>query len=239
MPAAPCGPAVQDGRSARRAGHGPSAPARQPSPRHPPQSKDGLRPTVPWVAALPAAPTPGPAAPGCVPSRRRPLKEARSWLSPQPADSNQYAHSVAEPRRALIDADYAAAGIWLVTTKEELEAGRPLTRNRPWPLSQKLLSDLKAWNRSWEASDGFGPGDAEARRAWQEQGRELATRAHHEFAADTDDWEVLYQLGGQVHRVHPPGSWPAATWEQDLLGYPSLSPAEYERRYSEGTPPAG
>jgi len=26
MAAAPCGPAVQDGRSARRAGHGPSAP---------------------------------------------------------------------------------------------------------------------------------------------------------------------------------------------------------------------
>jgi hypothetical protein len=34
-------------------------------------------------------------------------------------------------------------------------------------------------------------------------------------------WEVLYWLGDRLHRVHPPGSWPAETWEQDLLGYPS------------------
>jgi len=72
--AAPYGLAVQDGRSAKRAGHRPSAPARQPSPDRPPHSKDGLRPTVSMVAALPpAAPTAGTAAPGCVPSRRRRL----------------------------------------------------------------------------------------------------------------------------------------------------------------------
>jgi len=69
---------------------------------------------------------------------------------------------------------------------------------------QELRDDLRAWNRSWEVSDGFRE-SAEARRAWQEQGRELAIRAQNEFGTD-DDWEVFYQLGD---RVHPPGSWPA------------------------------
>jgi hypothetical protein len=32
-------------------------------------------------------------------------------------------------------------------------------------------------------------------------------------------WEVLYRLGDRMFRVHPPGSWPARTWEQELLGY--------------------
>jgi hypothetical protein len=129
---------------------------------------------------------------------------------------------VTEPRRVIIEADYYADGIWLVTTKEELEGPPPgyLTHEhrRPWPLSQQLLNDLKAWNRSWEDSDEFWE-SAEARRAWQEQGRELAVRAQNEFG--TGDREVLYRLGSRVHRVHPPGSWPAETWEQELLGYPS------------------
>jgi hypothetical protein len=129
---------------------------------------------------------------------------------------------VTGPRRVLIDADYAADGIWWVPSNEERESpiSSYLTSEhlQPWPLSQGLLGDLQAWNQSWEDSDGFWD-SAEARRAWQEQGRELAIRAQNEFG--TDDWEVLYQLGDRVHRVHPPGSWPAETWEQDLLGYPS------------------
>jgi dipeptidase E len=36
---------------------------------------------------------------------------------------------------------------------------------------------------------------------------------------------VLYRQGGRVHRIHPPGSWPADTWEQDLLGYPPPDPS--------------
>jgi hypothetical protein len=51
----------------------------------------------------------------------------------------------------------------------------------------------------------------------QERGRELAVRVQNE--PGTDGWEVLYTLGGRVHRVHPAASWPAETWEQDLLGY--------------------
>jgi len=42
-----CDPAPSSGLSVRRAGHGPSAPARLPSPGHPRHSKDGLRPAVP------------------------------------------------------------------------------------------------------------------------------------------------------------------------------------------------
>jgi hypothetical protein len=63
-----------------------------------------------------------------------------------------------------------------------------------------------------------------AARILQERGRELATRAQNELG--TDGWEVLYNLGERVHRVHPPGSWPAETWEQDLLGYAPPDPRE-------------
>jgi len=120
---------------------------------------------------------------------------------------------VTEPRRVLIDADYAADGIWWVPSKEELELYRPPPgylgheQRRLWPPSQALRDDLKAWNQAWEASDEFWR-SAEARRAWQEQGRDLAIRAQNEFGTD-GDWEVLYKLGGRVHRVYPPGSWPA------------------------------
>lgn len=127
-----------------------------------------------------------------------------------------------EPRRVLIEADYCADGIWWVASKEEREAPIPsyLTPEhlQPWPLSQELRNDLKAWNQFWDDSDGFWD-SAQARRAWQEQGRELAIRAQNEFG--TDRWEVLYWLGDRLHRVHPPGNWPAETWQQDLLGYPS------------------
>jgi hypothetical protein len=30
---------------------------------------------------------------------------------------------------------------------------------------------------------------------------------------------VLYQIGSQMFRVHPPGSWPVESWEQELLDY--------------------
>jgi hypothetical protein len=56
-----------------------------------------------------------------------------------------------------------------------------------------------------------------AARALREQGRALAIRVQDELG--TDGWEVLYNLDGVVHRVHPPGSWPARTWHEELLGY--------------------
>jgi len=58
-----------------------------------------------------------------------------------------------------------------------------------------------------------GPDSQELR----ERGRDLAVRVQGELG--TDDWEVLYQLGGQMRRVHPPGSWPIDSWRQQLLGY--------------------
>jgi hypothetical protein len=131
---------------------------------------------------------------------------------------------VAEPRRVLIDWDYGAHGIWWVLTKEDKEApaspgrwsGTPPSgwhdRPRPWSdrLSRELLDDLQAWNDAWAA------GGAEP-QALQEQGRELATRVQEELGAD--GWEVLYQMGNRMFRVHPPGSWLIESWQQDLLGY--------------------
>jgi hypothetical protein len=133
---------------------------------------------------------------------------------------------VTEPRRVLVDADYLAGGIWWIATKEEREAplsdylnrgeqpGKP-HHHRSLRLSQEVRDDLKAWNKSWDDSDGFWESTG-AYRAWQEQGRELAVRVQDELG--TDGWEVLYWLGDRVHRVHPPGSWPADTWQQELLG---------------------
>jgi hypothetical protein len=142
-----------------------------------------------------------------------------------------YAGRVTEPRRVLIGWDYGAHGIWRVLTKEEKEAPAPPgrwsgtppsswhDRPRPWSdrLSGELLDDLQAWNDAC-AADGAGA------QALQERGRELAVQVQGELG--TDGWEVLYQMDGRMLRVHPPGSWPAGSWEQDLLGYHSRSPAE-------------
>jgi len=143
---------------------------------------------------------------------------------------------VTEPRRVIIDADYAAGGIWWVDTKEERELGaqdpgRLLTHiqqpggppMRMPPLTPGLRDDLKAWNQSWEARDEFW-NDAKARLEWEDQGRELAIRVQDELGPD--GWEVLYWMNGRVHRVHPPGSWSAYTWRQDLLGYTHPDPRE-------------
>jgi hypothetical protein len=124
----------------------------------------------------------------------------------------------------LIGWDYGAHGIWWVLTKEEMEApappGRwngipPPDRNdrpRPWSdrLSGELLDDLQAWNDAC-AVDGADL------QALQERGRELAIRVQDELG--TDGWEVLYQMGGRMFRVHPPGDWPVESWQQELLGY--------------------
>jgi hypothetical protein len=137
---------------------------------------------------------------------------------------------VAEPRRVLIDWDYGAPGIWWCSTKEEHEAPYPQWRYltserrpgrpheaRSWSerLSEAILCDLKAWNDSWASKDPVE--DEEILKALQDQGRELAVRVQSELG--TDGWEVLYLLGGRVHWVCPLGSWPAATWAEELLGY--------------------
>ncbi len=141
-----------------------------------------------------------------------------------------------EPRRVIIAWEYLCDGIEWVPTKEEWETPLPQRFDlekvqrpgkppipRPWPerLSEQLICDLKAWNDSWGPQ---GAPDLEAARVLQERGRELAVRVQDELG--TDGWEVLYKLGGRVHRVHPPGSWPAGTWRQELLGYMAPDPRE-------------
>jgi hypothetical protein len=145
----------------------------------------------------------------------------------------------------LIGWDYAATGIWRVLTKEELEApvprgghwaggapSLPDNRPRPWSdrLSEDLLDDLQAWNDSCDSNSRDNNKDLRevTARALQEQGRELAIRVQNELG--TDGWEVLYQRGDRMFRVHPPGNWPAGTWQQELLGY-----APRDRRDPEGT----
>jgi hypothetical protein len=136
---------------------------------------------------------------------------------------------VPKPRRVLVGWDYGARGIWWVLTKEEREApaspgrwsgtsppGRP-DRPEPWSdqLSGGLLDDLQAWN------DACAAAGADL-QALQERGRELAIRVQDELG--TDDCEVLYQMGGRMLRVHPPGGWPVESWQQELLGYRPRSP---------------
>jgi hypothetical protein len=142
-----------------------------------------------------------------------------------------YACRVTEPRRVLIGWDYGAHGIWWVLTKEEKEApaspghwsrSRPSSwhdRPRPWSdrLSGELLDYLQAWNDTCATDGADAP-------ALQERGRDLAIQVQNELG--TDGWEVLYQMDGRMLRVHPPGSWSVESWEQELLGYRSRSPAE-------------
>ena len=131
---------------------------------------------------------------------------------------------MAEPRRVLVAWDSGASGIWWVLTKEEKEAPAPPGRwvgarpaeprrpVRPWSdrLTSQLLDDLQVWNDDWDHRDIDS-------RALQERGRDLAMRVQDELG--TDGWEVLYQMNGEMLRVHPPGSWPIGAWEQQLLGY--------------------
>jgi hypothetical protein len=129
-----------------------------------------------------------------------------------------------EPRRVLIAWDAGAHGIWWVLNKEEKEAPAPRGSwagtpppevpqlPKPWrdQLSDDLLHELQQWNDAWDIEDPDS-------RALQERGRELAARVQDELG--TDGWEVLYQMGDRMYRVHPEGNWPIGTWEQELLGY--------------------
>ena len=124
----------------------------------------------------------------------------------------------------LIAWDYGARGIWWVLTKEEKEGRAPSERwsgtrppgpgdhVKPWSdrLPAGLLDDLQQWNDDWNREDID-------RRTLQERGRDLAIRVQDELG--TDGWEVLYEMSGQMLRVHPPGSWPISSWQRPLLGY--------------------
>ncbi len=127
---------------------------------------------------------------------------------------------VRKPRRVLIGWDYGARGIWWVLSREEREAPAPPgrwtgtpppdrhDRPKPWSdqLSGGLLDDLHAWN------DACAAAGAPPRRCKNA----AAIRVQDELG--TDDSEVLYQMGGRMLRVHPPGGWPVESWQQELLG---------------------
>lgn len=150
----------------------------------------------------------------------------------------------------LVAWDACADGIWWVSPKEEKEAptyeewrracralygpsGQPPSLREL--LSGQLLGDLKAWNDSCDWASRHRYGEIAEEEALEQQGRELAIRVQNELG--TEGWEVLYHLGGQLHRVYPPGSWPEETWERDLLGYAPPHPraiAEEEARIVEG-----
>ena len=130
----------------------------------------------------------------------------------------------------LIAFDYQADGIWWVSPKEVQEAATyekwrrackalygPSGEPPPWRLSGQVLVDLQAWNDAHDYTIFQEGEEILEDEVLEEQGRELAIRVQNELG--TEGWEVLYYLGSRVHRVHPPGSWPAETWEQELLGY--------------------
>jgi hypothetical protein len=131
----------------------------------------------------------------------------------------------------LIAFDYRAHGIWWVSTKEEQEAPTyeewsRLTRGQHQPtshrawgdlLSDQLLDDIQAWNDSQDFTIVQEDEEDVPEEVLYDRGRQLAVRVQNELGADS--WEVLYHMGGRVHRVHPPGSWPEETWQQELLGY--------------------
>ncbi len=142
----------------------------------------------------------------------------------EPHPARNIISPMTEPRRVLIDWDWGGHGIWRVLTKQEMEAPAPPgrwsgapprrehERARPWSdlLTSGVLDDLQAWNDAWDVKDA----DVQA---LERRGQELALRVQLELGVD--GWEVLYMMDGRVHRVHPPGSWPAVSWQQDLLGY--------------------
>ena len=103
---------------------------------------------------------------------------------------------------------------------------------RPRPsshrLSEGLLDDLQAWGDAW---DSVGPGTTGEviRRALQERGRQPASRLQDELG--TGRLGSAHRSDGRVHRVHRPGSWPARTWHEELLGY---APRDQQRAEEDG-----
>ena len=106
------------------------------------------------------------------------------------------------------------------------EMTRQQTHDAVREFGSKILEAIARQDatRTAEQASSQMSADGAGARALQERGRELAIQVQDELG--TDGWEVLYQMDGQMLRVHPPGSWPVESWEQELLGYHRRSPAE-------------
>jgi hypothetical protein len=105
------------------------------------------------------------------------------------------------PRQVLIDWDWAATGIWSVSTPEERSApappGRwmydappPNDRHRAWRgvLSDDLINRLQTWNDRGEdvmGSNAHQHTDQERVAFWA-QGRALATQAQEQLGPDNE-----------------------------------------------------
>jgi hypothetical protein len=127
--------------------------------------------------------------------------------------------TVVSPRRALVDWDYGAHGLWLVLSPEELRAPPPTggtwgpyvasaeSEPRPWSdeLSDDLLDDLKRWND--ECGEMAVRGDETSLRDEFARARPLAERVQQQLGSE---WEVLYTSGGAWHWVALPHGWKQA-----------------------------
>lgn len=104
--------------------------------------------------------------------------------------------------RALVDWDYAAHGLWLVSG-----CGPNRAEGVSWGelLSAELLYDLAAWNRKGESLDRSLVRGVGLPTHFFAEARRLAERVQHELG---QSWEVLYVgRAGAWHWVKPPAAW--------------------------------
>lgn len=118
------------------------------------------------------------------------------------------------PKRVLIDWDWEANGIWLISVRNEASAPVPEIEDVNSPrfvsdqplsniLSSDLVHDLHSWNDAADTLYGARafPTHDDIEGFWA-MGRQLAERAQEELGPK---WEVLYNPGPA------PGAW-AWTW---------------------------
>jgi len=125
-------------------------------------------------------------------------------------------------KRALIDWDFAAQGIWMIDSPSDRAPARveghrgywssaPLDRSeqiRPWSdlLTASLLDRLQNWN-DWGCSlarpASVAPFDDQDWDSFYRDGRDLAESTQIELG---DHWQVLWAAGGAWHFVRFPRS---------------------------------
>jgi hypothetical protein len=123
-------------------------------------------------------------------------------------------------QRALIDYDFAAHGIWLITSssfrsdsvgRSDSHTQRAVSREggktaQSWSqlLSGELLSDLQSWNDWGCQLNRSSSIDGATEPIWStfyRNARDLAARTQMELGAS---WQVLWMEGGAWHFVRPP-----------------------------------
>ena len=95
---------------------------------------------------------------------------------------------------------------------------------RGGPPSHQRPADLKAWNDAHDYT--IFQEDEEILDDEVLEDRAGSLRSGAERAGDRGLGGVSMTWAAGLHRVHPQGSWPAETWEQDLLGYAPPDPPD-------------